>query len=405
MINLYNKIRWIFMQAKNWKKRYIISMIGIAVLVVSASVFAIIGLFTNLYSSPAFYYDDEPVPTPYLTDSYFIPLPPIVEESQETEIETEEIDDRPLSRLMGLPIDEEYLNRRPLAVVINNIYAALPQSGIASADIIYEVLAEGDITRLLAVFQSEIPEKIGPVRSARDYFVDFAFNHDGILVHHGASPLGTERIRTLAIPALDGMALEGRVFWRDRAYPDWTSNTGTRPLEHSSYIGWEKIVMYMEDRDIRYYVNDDVAYGFLFNEILPEMESSYNATRVVVPFSARYTRTFVFNEEYGNYLVENQDGAHMDAETAEQVSVTNILIQFASMRVVDEIGRRNVETVGEGSGYFISMGKVFLVNWRKSTHTEPTLWYFEDGTPLTLLPGRTWVCVFQTGGVPMFELE
>jgi len=317
--------------------------------------------------------------------------------------EEEYIELAPVSVLTGMPINEEYITRRPFAVVINNIRRALPQSGIASADIIYEALAEGDVTRFVAIFQSYVPNKIGPVRSTRDYFVDFALNHDSIFVHHGGSDSGYARVRNTGIPALDGMALEGSVFWRDRAYPSWSFNTGTRPLEHSSYTGWQRIYPHIASRDIRDYMRDDISYGFLFGDIPEGIENLGEANSVSVPFVAGDVRTFVFDPEHGHYLVQNRDGAHVDELNREQVVVSNILVQLVPIRVVDGVGRRNIYTVGEGSGYLIRDGTYFAVNWAKSSHTSPMRWYFEDGSPIILTPGSTWICVFQSTGTVGFE--
>ena len=321
----------------------------------------------------------------------------------EEEYDEEPEDFGPRSILTGLSLYEYYVNRRPIAVVINNIRRALPQSGIASADIIYEVLSEGDVTRLVGIFQSYIPNKIGPVRSTRDYFVDFALNHDAIFIHHGGSETGYARIRSTGITALDGMNLEGSVFWRDRTYPSWHFNTGTRPLEHSSYAGWSRIYTHMESREIRDYIGNNPAYGFNFGELPENIRSLGTAGRVVVPFTTGNPRIFVFDPEYGHYRVENRDGAHVDAANREQVTVANILIQLTPMRVIDAIGRRNVDTVGEGSGYLVTGGEYFPVRWAKSSHTAPMRWYFEDGTPMIMPPGRTWINVFQSTGEVVFE--
>jgi len=310
-----------------------------------------------------------------------------------------------LSILTGLPLHEDYAQRRPLAAVINNIRRSLPQSGIASADVIYEVLAEGDVTRMVAIFQSYYPEKIGSIRSARDYFIDFAFNHDGILVFHGASPSGHNRIRNTRIDNVDGGAWEGRVFWRDRTYPHWALNTGTRPQEHSSYTGREQMESHIEDRNIRSEIGDDPNFGFNFGELPEEIESLGIAHRVVVPFSSLYTRTFIFDEDTELYMVEYQNGPLRDALTAEQVSVTNILIQITSVTRVagDAEGRRNVVTTGSGRGYLVTGGEHFPVRWEKASHTAPMRWYFEDDQPLILSAGRTWICVFQTTATVTFE--
>jgi hypothetical protein len=312
------------------------------------------------------------------------------------------------SALTGLRICENAAAQRPVAVVINNIRQAHPHSGLVSADIVYEVLAEGDVTRLVAIFQSYFPEKIGSVRSARDYFVDFAFNHDAIFVHHGGSPSSGERIRSTGITAMDGGRLEGQgIFWRDRSFPthDWVRNTGTRSMEHSSYTGREQIERHMEAADIRNFLSADPAYGFLFTPRPDDILKLGDATRVVVPFSPNYTRTFIFDEEKNMYLAEAPTGATRDAETEQQAAATNILIQFTSMNVIagDAEGRRNVRTVGEGRGYLITGGEFFPVLWQKDSHSAPTRWTFENGTPLTLTPGKTWICVFTAAGTVTFD--
>ncbi|MCL2404139.1 MAG: DUF3048 domain-containing protein [Defluviitaleaceae bacterium] len=312
----------------------------------------------------------------------------------------------PFSSLTGLPIEEQYLYRRPFAAVINNSSRAQPQSGIASADIIYEVLAEGDITRLVGIFQSYIPEKLGPMRSARDYFIDFALNHDALFIHHGSSPSGYSRINNLRVTNLDGMALEGTVFWRDRTYPEWAFNTGTRPLEHSSYTGRERLLTHLYNRGIRdYWQEYSDVYGFNFNfgSTAHTNSDGGQAYVVTVPFSQWYYRRFVFDPETGLYMAENRHGPNLDADTAEHVGVGNILVQFTTMRVIDGEGRRVVDTVGSGNGYLISGGRYQVVRWAKDSHTAPMRWYFADGTPLTLRPGRIWICVFQAHGDVIFE--
>ena len=316
----------------------------------------------------------------------------------------------PFSRLTGLPICEENLYRRPFAAVINNSARALPQSGIASADIVYEVLAEGDVTRLVGIFQSYVPEKLGPMRSARDYFIDFALNHDALFIHHGSSPSGYSRIHSLRVTNLDGMALEGAVFWRDRSYPEWTGITGNRPFEHSSFTGIERLAAHLESRGIRdYWHEDSYAFGFNFGaganhpqQLGANLEGG-QAYAFTVPFSALYFRRFIFNPATGLYLAENRHGPHLDAETGEQVAVGSVLIQFANMRAVDGEGRLSIDTVGSGTGYLVSGGQYQPVRWAKDSHVAPMRWYFADGTPLTLAPGRVWICVFRAGGTIEFE--
>jgi hypothetical protein len=121
---------------------------------------------------------------------------------------------------------------------------------------------------------------------------------------------------------------------------------------------------------------------------------------ITVPFSRGYTRRFSYNEELGQYEVFHRDGQHMDALGQVPVNVTNILIQSVKMRVIpgDAEGRREVNTVGKGGGLLISGGVYRAVQWEKQDHATPTMWFFDDGMPMQMRPGKTWVCLFQDSG-------
>ena len=340
-----------------------------------------------------------PTPTPIPT-----PVPEIIFPDWDDFL----IDSRPFSLLTGLHEYEEIITRRPIAVVIDNAFAAHPQSGVAEADIIYEVLAEGRTTRLVAIFQSRVPEKIGPVRSARDHFVDFAFNHDAFFVHHGGSPTGYYQIRRLlGINAIDGMRYEGIVFWRDRSFPYWTENTGRRLAEHSSYTGKHHLLEHIYSRGIRgQFMGDADHYGFRFGNTPFWLDPIQTDVRkVVIPFANAIYTSFTLDYVTGLYEVSHARGPLLDENTKSQVSIANILVQHTDIHVVDNQGRRNVRTVGSGTGFLIREGNVFTARWEKSSHTSPMQWFFEDGTPLVLLPGRTWINVLQSSAHPEFHTE
>ena len=303
-------------------------------------------------------------------------------------------DFRPRSPISGRLIDFDDLQRRPVAVVINNHPAARPQDGLMDADIIYEVLAEGVTTRFVAIFHSSIPEKIGPVRSTRTYFLDFALNHDSIYVHHGGSPSGYTRLRELGIQNLDGIHLEGTVFWRDRTYPSWTNRSGEqRDFEHSSYTSKSRIMANVADRGIRNTIGEDVNFGFRFGSI--DISTSEGAaTDFRVPFMSSIYRDFVFNPETGLYYVKAAGEHIRDAAQGENVTVSTILIQQVRIWETDEgAGRRDAATIGEGTGYMIRDGRYWPVRWEKTSHMSPMRWYFRDfGGPIIISPGQVWIC-------------
>ena len=131
------------------------------------------------------------------------------EEQVATEV-SEPMEQAPLTGEMV----EEKVNARPVAVMVNNDIKARPQSGLHKADIVYEVLAEGDITRLLAIFHSEMPETVGPVRSSRAYFVDLAKGYDPLYVFHGWSPGAKEKIQAGEVDGINGLTYDGTLFKR-----------------------------------------------------------------------------------------------------------------------------------------------------------------------------------------------
>jgi len=347
-------------------------------------------------AAPPIMFLPEPSPRPSLVP------PPVVEYTPEPT--PDPMEGMVLSPLTGLPVPEETATLRPMAVVINNHSRALPQSGISEAEIIYEVLAEGNITRLVAIFHQLNAPKIGPVRSTRDYFADFALENDAVFVHHGGSVSGYARLRNFGIDRMDGMALEGVTFWRDperRRIPAM--------LEHSSYTGATELEETMANRNIRRELSENsarLAFEFNHDNIIPFAALARStggnfrhAPEVTVPFSQGYPRRFVFDPQTNMYLVYNSGGPHIDENIEDpdyaQVRVSNVLIQNVRMRVIDGEGRRDVGTVGSGTGYLATMGGNVNVRWERASHTAPTRWYFANGTPMIISPGHTWINLLQ----------
>ena len=154
----------------------------------------------------------------------------------------EEPEEEPVTQYMapftGI-LSEEEITRRPVLVTINNHPLARPQSGISDADIVYELAAEGNVTRLLALFQSELPEEIGPIRSARDYFVHIAKGLDAFYVAHGYSPDAKQLLNNRVVDNVNGMQYDGTLFWRSK----------DRSAPHNSYISEENILTAAEKTD------------------------------------------------------------------------------------------------------------------------------------------------------------
>ncbi|MCL2616659.1 MAG: DUF3048 domain-containing protein [Defluviitaleaceae bacterium] len=289
-----------------------------------------------------------------------------------------------VSNLTGEYIYIGATGRRPVAIVIDNIRRALPQSGLAQADILYEVLAEGGVTRLMAIFKDFDTDRIGPVRSARSYFIDFAVDHDAIFIHHGGSPQSLADLRSMNIDRLDGMA-EAQVFWRDRS----------RPMEHSSFTGAERIWARINDRDMRQQLSTTHEGPFGFFPAPSSPRESKPAEEFEIRFTQGYTTRMAFNAETGLYAMYTSSGPRIDEEIGEQLTFSNIIVQNTQVRMIpgDDAGRRDVATVGQGTGYLFTNGRVAPIRWAKPSRAQPTRWYNDQGLQLNLNQGRTYIAV------------
>lgn len=300
----------------------------------------------------------------------------------------------PVNPLTGEPTDERTANRRPVAVMLNNLKAALPQLGQSKADIIYECLAEGGITRMLGVYQSlEGVGMIGSIRSSRPYYIELALGHDALYVHAGGSDSAYAKLASWGVDHYDavrgpylGREPESNMMWRDA---DRRKNNG---LEHSVVATGDSIERYLpeevrrdHDTDYRYpqtFIDDGTPIG------------GEKADTVTVPFSNVKTGVFTYDSATGKYLVEEYGKAYLDGNTGEQVAVTNVLIlKTACNATGDSLGHVTVDLTGGGEGYFACGGMAVPIRWSKADRNSPLVYTTETGLPLALGRGNSYVSI------------
>ena len=323
----------------------------------------------------------EPPETPSLP----VTLPPTPEPTPEPLYEP----------LTGLPCDEDISGVRPVAVMLNNLKAALPQQGNSQADIIYEVLAEGGVTRMLGVYQH--PENvglIGSVRSARQYFWELAQGHDAVFIHAGGSPEFYETKSSLGLFTVDGV--NGRyaqagagMFWRDRERIE-----GKRyAVEHSLLTSGEAITAMLEKEEKTAHA-DGYRYRMDFaDDGTPA--GGQSAVTVTVPFSGYKSGVFRYDEASGLYLVEEYGAPYIDGNDNTQVAVTNLIVVQTACTVMDNYGRITVDLTS-GSGWFACGGQMIPITWEKGSADRQLCYYKSDGSPLTLGRGKSYVCIIPT---------
>ncbi len=303
-----------------------------------------------------------------------------------------------INPLTGLYIDEAAAKRRPIGIMINNLKAALPQSGIAQADVMYETLVEGAICRIFAVFQDFDAQKIGPVRSARHYFLDFAFDFDAIYVHYGQSPQAQTAISNLDSPAFNGLSyLDMIMCFQDPK----------RVRPHSTYTSYEGLMAAWDNVGYRRDISEGLVSKFDFSEEDYTPDSAIIANKLSLSFSYYQQPYFQYNKEEGLYARFQFDEPHIDVEINEQLKYKNIIVQIADMWVIpgDEYGRMDMDLITSGKGYFLTNGRAVPITWKKTSHTDPTQYYLEDGSPLLLNKGKTWIAVFPSNRAELITIE
>lgn len=309
---------------------------------------------------------------------------------RQTQVETQK---EPSARnpLTGLAIAPEKVNRRPVAVMLNNLEKSLPQLGVSQADVIYEVLAEGGITRMLAVFQDlDGVGDLGSIRSTRAYYLELALGHDAILVHAGGSPEAYSCIPKWGVSNLDGVngGSEQEIFWRDA---DRKRNLG---YEHSLLTSGDAILEYLSNGRYALDHEDGYHYEMLFAEDGTPQNGSA-AQDVCVNFSKTNTGEFHYDPESGKYLVEDYGAPYLDGNTGEQVAVTNVIVLRTRISLIsgDSAGRISVDLTSGGEGFYCNGGKAVPISWSKAGREGQLTYAQKDGTPLTLGRGTSYVCI------------
>ncbi len=331
------------------------------------------------------------------------PEPEVVEEPEDTPPEiVEEPEDEPetpsgdlVNPLTGEAVAEDISANRPVMVMLNNVKQALPQSGNSQADIIYEILEEGGITRMLAVYQdiSQVEGNLGTIRSTRPYYVYLVAGMDGILVHAGGSPAAYDAIDSYHVTDLD--ALSGgatSLFWRDSG----RRNAGYA-TEHTMYITASDIAGYLETSGVR----AEHESGYTVNQTFVEdgtPADGSDANIITVPFSGYKTGVFNYDAASGKYLVSEYGEPYMDEGTGEQVSVENVLIIMTRVSQIegDSKGRLDVTMTGSGIGYYACNGKYIPINWSRSSLDGQYQFTTMDGEALSLGIGKSYVNIVPT---------
>jgi Protein of unknown function (DUF3048). len=263
-----------------------------------------------------------------------------------------------------------------LAAKIDNAPMARPQVGLDRADIVFEELVEGGLTRFVAIWHSDVPPEIGPVRSVRPMDPDIVSPFGGILAYSG----GQQRFIEAMLDAPVASAINGQSDVEDFFY-----RTNDKVAPHNVIVRAPELVAYFEDRD---------GPGPQFNYSISAEESSAVTSGnplsgVRVGFSSFSSPTWTWSDEQGAFLRTQTNGAPDIASSGEQLSADNVVVLEVRIDVIQDIP--TTQLVNSGSGVVATGGSLLEVEWSKATPESPIELTDASGARVLLAPGQTWV--------------
>lgn len=304
------------------------------------------------------------------------------------------------SSLTGEWVSKKVEAKRPYAVMINNIeYAFLHQKGTSKADIIYEALAEGGITRMMAIYQDPSKVKvIGSVRSARHYYVQFANEWNAIYCHFGHTKYATQKIEELGINNLSGLSAIGPVVYERDSSISAPHNVFTSGKKLQNGV---KRLKYSLKQD-----SDKAAKHFSFAEEDMAPTGSKKAKNITLPFSNYSTCQLKYNAKKKSYLKYEYGQKHMDTYYKKQLSFKNVIVQLVDESNIDHNGYQTMElSNNSGKGYYISNGKMQKITWKREESGNTMVYKDKHGNTLTLNPGKTYIAVYPNSRASFISIK
>ena len=287
-------------------------------------------------------------------------------------------------------------NTRPIAVMIDNVGDARPQAGLNDAYIVYEIIVEGNLTRLMALYKDVELEKIGPIRSSRHYFLDYALENDAIYVHFGWSPKAKSDISSLNVDNINGMAESPESFWRVR----------DKRAPHNAVTSTEKILEIAKRKGYKTTSGQESVLNYVTEDV--ELKEGISATDITIPYSSSYKVIYKYDEETGRYIRGYNKTTQKDWDTKELVTTKNIIITFAKNTTLNDgssKGRQNLSNTGTLDGYYITNGKAIKIKCSKSSRKAQTVYKDLEGNEIEVNDGNTFIQIVPINAKVVIEGE
>jgi len=293
--------------------------------------------------------------------------------------------------LSGLEVSGDVNDSRPIAVMIENHPDARPQSGLHLADVVFEVVDEGGITRYVALYSSYDAEILGPVRSARQYYAEIARGFDPIYAFWGTYPEGYKIIEDMDLDVLSVLGDQSGNSSITAQASHWRDNSRVAP--HNGYMSTLQL---KEDAKRVGYSLEGGNSPFKFKLDAPQSERG-SISDITVDFSTpQFSINFKYDKAGNNYLKYISGSPHTDRETGKQITVNNVIVMITDIAgPIDSAGHMAVRTTGSGKAYFFMDGNVVEGSWERTSVFDPFTYKDSDGNQVLFNRGQTWIAMVQ----------
>ena len=272
----------------------------------------------------------------------------------------------------------ETFDNRPILATISNNPSARPQSGLADADQIYEFLAEGGITRYAALFQSNVPDQMGPIRSARDYFVQLAEGMDAFYIAHGYSPDAKKLLDERVVDHVNGMKYDGTLFER----------SADRRAPHNSYISKEHIEEAFQLVNASEKITEQPSFSFLNSDESDKIGDMASSVQVSYSSDPNFISSYLYDETVNRYYRSVKGIDTVDKLNERRIELANIIVMEMNHQTVDQEGRLAIDLQSGGQAMLFHEGIARPIEWQKK---DGFLLPMEQGASVKLTVGKTWI--------------
>lgn len=285
-------------------------------------------------------------------------------------------------------IVDEDSNTRPYAVMINCHNGALPQAGLQDAHIVYEIMVEGGITRMMALFKDVDVAKIGSIRSARTQFLDYVYENDAIYVHAGGADDAMKRIGNEGISDVN---VDGQYGMRDTSLD--------RSWEHLLFTSTDLIKKGANAEGLKTTTDSGNLLSYSAKPIdLSKYKEKKEANNVSIRYSDYRTSNYKYDSDKKVYLRSMNNTDNKDLVTGKQYEVKNIIVYGVTYSNYTHNGYslyQKIDNVGSGEGYYITEGYAIPIIWEKSSKNAKTVYKVkETGKELVVNDGNTYIQIY-----------